>query len=198
MSRGERLMPAVRSFGVAAFLGVLVSLAWMPLAGAPPQAAAVSPDTPAFQEFKRLVQAYVNLQKGLPRLRTTKNSKEIVQRRLALAQKIRETRANAKAGDLFTPEISAEFRKIIQTTLRGPHAPDVRKTIRQGEPLPSWRLEVNGAYPEHLPVTTVPPTLLLQLPQLPSEVAYRIIGHALVLQDTEARVIVDFIPTVFP
>jgi len=48
--------------------------------------------------------------------------------------------------------------------------------------------------PCHLPSTTVPPTLLLRLPRLPDKLAYRIVGHDFVLQDTEARLIVDFIP----
>jgi hypothetical protein len=44
----------------------------------------------------------------------------------------------------------------------------------------------------------MPPTLLINLPQLPREVAYRIVGHDLVLLDTEARIVVDFIPGVIP
>jgi len=59
-------------------------------------------------------------------------------------------------------------------------------------------LIVNGAYPGNLPLTTVPPTLLINLPQLPREVAYRIVGHDLVLLDTEARIVVDFIGGAIP
>jgi hypothetical protein len=74
----------------------------------------------------------------------------------------------------------------------------MRKTIRQGEPLTNVQLTVNGAYPEKLPLTTVPPTLLINFPQLPHEVAYRIVGHDLVLLDTEARIVVDFIAGAIP
>ena len=87
---------------------------------------------------------------------------------------------------------------MIRGTFQGPNAPNVRKTIRQGEPVQGWQLIVNDDYPEQLPLTTVPPTLLLHLPQLPSGVAYRIIGHDFVLEDTEARLIVDFIPGAIP
>jgi hypothetical protein len=52
------------------------------------------------------------------------------------------------------------------------------------------KCRVSGKFP----LTTVPPTLLLPLPQLPAGVAYRIIGHDFVLEDTEAGLIVDFIP----
>jgi hypothetical protein len=178
------------------FLFVLVGS--LPAAAGPPQAPPASPESPAFREFTEGVQQYLKLQKAMPRLRTTKQRKEIVERRRALAQKIRETRSNAKPGDIFTPEASEEFRRVIRSAFQGPNAPNVRKTIRQGEPVRGWHLSVNGDYPEHLPLTTVPPTLLLRLPQLPPEVAYRIIGHDFVLEDTEARLIVDFIPGALP
>jgi hypothetical protein len=180
------------------FLIVLVGALRTSVTAGPPQVPPASPEPPAFREFTQRVQQYVKLQKAVPRLRTTKQRKEIVERRNALAQKIRETRSNAKPGDIFTPEVSEEFRRVIRSTFQGPNAPSVRKTIREGEPVPGWHLTVNGDYPEHLPLTTVPPTLLLRLPQLPSEVAYRIIGHDFVLQDTEASVVVDFIPGAVP
>ena len=44
----------------------------------------------------------------------------------------------------------------------------------------------------------MPPTLLRQLPDLPNELAYRIIGRALALQDIKANLIVDFIPNAIP
>jgi hypothetical protein len=183
---------------VLALLLVLAGGLRIPLAAAPPQPAKLVPDSPAYQEFKRLVQEYVKKQSPATRLRSTKNRKEIEERQRARAQRIRETRATAKPGDMFTPEISEEFKRAIRETMQGKNAPNVKKTIKQGEPLPSWKLEVNGDYPEHLPLTTVPPTLLLRLPQLPPQVAYRIVGRALVLQDTEARVIIDFIPDALP
>ena len=158
----------------------------------------VSPEPAAFREFTERVQQYVKLQKAMPRLRNTKKSKEIVERRHALAEKIREARANAKPGDFFTPAASEEFRRVIQRAFQGPNARNVRKTVREGEPLKGWHLSVNGDYPEHLPTTTVPVTLLLRLPQLPPEVAYRIIGHDFVLQDKEARLILDFIVGAVP
>jgi hypothetical protein len=152
-----------------------------------PTSPACEPGPAAFGEFTERVQQYVKLQKAMPRLRSTKHRKEIVERRHALAQHIRETRTSARPGDIFTPEAAAEFRRVIRIAFQGPNARSVRKTLRDGEPLSGWQLTVNGDYPEHLPMTTVPPTLLLRLPQLPEEVAYRIIGHDFVLQDTEAK-----------
>lgn len=177
---------------------VLAGVLRVPMAAGSPADPPVSPESPGFREFTERAQAYVKLQKAMPRLRTTKKREEIIKRRRALAQKIRETRANAQPGDIFTPAASAEFRRVIRSVFQSPSGTSVRRTIRQGEPVPDWHLTVNSDYPEHLPVTTVPPTLLLRLPQLPPELAYRIIGHDFVLQDIEARVIVDFIPGALP
>jgi|SRR5579872_1122841 len=170
----------------------------IPVAAGPPEDPPRTPESPGFREFKQRVQEYIKLQKSMPRLRTTKKREEIVERRHALAQKIRESRSNAQPGDIFTPAASDEFLRVIRSVFQGPAGRDVRRTIRQGEPVPDRHLTVNSDYPEHLPVTTVPPTLLLRLPQLPPELAYRIIGHDFVLQDIEARVIVDFIPGALP
>ncbi len=180
------------------FLIVLVGVPRIPVAAGPPQVAPVSPESAAFREFTQRVQQYVKLYKTVPRLRTTKQPKEIVERRKARAQEIRETRSNAKPGDIFTPEVSEEFRRVIRSTFQGANARNVRRTIREGVPLAAVHLSVNADYPDRLPLTTVPPTLLLRLPRLPAEVAYRIIGHDFVLQDTQAKLIVDFILGVVP
>jgi hypothetical protein len=188
-------MPRDRFLRAVVFLAVLIGTVRIPgLAGPLPE----SPDTPAFREFTQRVQGYLKLRKAVPRLRTTKHREEIVERRSALAQAIRESRAGAKQGDIFTPEISEQFLRVIRSTFQGPKASSVRRTIRQGEPLASMPLTINGAYPERLPLTTVPPTLLVRLPELPERLAYRIVGHDFVLEDTEARMIVDFIPGAVP
>lgn len=186
-----------RAIRAAIFLIMLVG-SCIPAVDGSPQVSPVASQSPAFQDFTQRVQQYVKLQKSMPRLRSTKKRSEIVERRQVLAEKIREARVGAKQGDIFTPEASEEFRRLIRSTFQGPSAPNVRKTIRQGEPLRGWHLTVNGSYPEHLPMTTVPPTLLLCLPPLPPEVAYRIVGHDFVLEDKEARLFLDFIPGVIP
>ena len=151
----------------------------------------------AFKEFTQFVQQYVELrnqlERSLPRLGSKEPQEKIVAHQQALAQKIREARLGAKRGDIFAPEIAEEFRKVIRHELQGPKGPNARKTMRQGDPVKPFRLRVNDTYPETLPATTFPPTLLLKFPQLPKEVAYRIVGRDLILQDVEANLIVDFI-----
>jgi hypothetical protein len=189
-------MVSLRSLEAIAFQVLLVAaLGGMKAGGIPPPQ---SFPPPVYGDFIQRVQQVLKLHKNVPGLRNTRKHQEIVDRRSALARNIREERKDAKQGDIFSPEITEVFQRVIQSTFRGPGAPNVRKTIRQGEPLKGWRLTVNGDYPEHLPVTTIPPTLLLNLPQLPTGMEYRIVGHDFVLEDTQARLIVDFIPGALP
>ncbi len=162
------------------------------------QSAPLNQQPRGFDDFTQRVGQYMKLRNTLPNERTTKRQEQIVSRRHSLADAIREARPGAKQGDIFTPECTAEFLQVIRGTLRGANAANVRKTIRQGAPVTGVQLTVNGAYPEHLPRTTVPPTLLLRLPRLPDKLAYRIVGHDFVLQDTEARLVVDLIPGALP
>ena len=55
-------------------------------------------------------------------------------------------------------------------------------------------LKVNMRYPENAPLPTVPPNLLANLPQLPEDLEYRIVGNALMLRDVHANLVIDFIP----
>ena len=171
-------------------------ISWSAIAAA--QTPPLNKQSPGFDDFTQRVQQYMKLRKALPNERTTKRQDQIVDRRLAIAGAIREARPSAKQGDIFTPGCTPEFLKVIRGALLGSKAVNVRKTIRQGEPVMGVHLAVNGAYPGHLPRTTVPPTLLLRLPRLPDKLAYRIVDHDFVLQDTEARIVVDFIPGALP
>jgi hypothetical protein len=180
--------------GISLPAAVLLALSLAGAAQTPPPAQ----QPVGFDDFGQRVQQYMKLRKELPNQRTTKRQEQIVNRRHTLADATREARPAAKQGDIFTPESTPEFLKIIRETFQGARAASVRKTIRQGEPITGVHLTVNGAYPEHLPRTTVPPTLLLRLPRLPEKLAYRIVGHDFVLQDTEARLVVDLIPGALP
>jgi len=167
-----------------------------------PQAPQDAKQVQAFKEFTELVQQYMELRKkleaSLPRLGSKEPQDKIVAHQQAFAQKIQEARARAKRGDIFPPKIAKEFRRLIRREFLGPKGPNARKTMRQGEPVKPFRLRVGDTYPETLPVTTMPPALLLKLPQLPEGVAYRIVGRDLVLQDVEASLIVDFIHEALP
>jgi hypothetical protein len=53
---------------------------------------------------------------------------------------------------------------------------------------------VNAIYLSEAPLSTMPPKLLTELPELPKGLEYRFIGKTLILYDADASLIVDFIP----
>ena len=155
-----------------------------------------------YKEFLDRVQGYVKLHKAsegtLPALKSTDRPELISAHQQALAQKIREARTNARRGDIFTESAEKAFRNSIRDEFQGAHAQDARPTIQQGAPVKAIHLHVNETYPDGVPFTTVPPTLLLKFPKLPNQVAYRIVGHDLILLDVEANLVVDTIPETIP
>ena len=163
----------------------------------------VSEEARDLKVFNNRVQEYVKMQKkleaSLSTLKPTMDAAQIVEHQHALARRIADARRDARQGDIFTHEVSEQFRKIIRKTFHGPEGRLARKTIRQDDtPFLSFVLHVNDVYPEDIPLITTPPTLLLKLPELPPELAYRIVGRDLTLKDIKASLIVDFIPNVIP
>lgn len=159
-------------------------------------------DAAGFKKFLDHVQAYLELRKSiqssLPRLKPTPDPETITAHQQALAQKIREARPHAKHGDIFSAEGQEAFRRVVHEEFHGPHGHHARTTIRQGSPLKLIHLHVNDIYPDGVPFTTVPPTLLLKFPKLPDQIAYRIVVRDLILLDVEANVVIDEISDIFP
>ena len=147
--------------------------------------------------FADRVRAYVTLQQGQEgwaALKPTTDPAQIASRKRDLAASIANARRDSRQGDIFTPDVTALFHRVILEEFRGKDGRRIRRTILEGDPAPVTVLHVNEMYPEEIPVTTTPPTLLRRLPSLPEGLAYRIVGRALVLLDIQTNLIVDFIP----
>jgi hypothetical protein len=159
-------------------------------------------DSPVARDFNRRVADYVKLrktaQKEIHRLKPTKSPEAIEQYEHHLAHRIREARYSAVQGNIFTPAITEEFRRVIGITMQGPEAAGIRQSLQRAAPVRSRVMRVNSAYPAGLPLQSTPPSLLLKLPPLPPEVEYRVVGHDLVLRDVEANLVVDLIPNAIP
>jgi len=152
-------------------------------------------------DFSNLVQAYVTVHKQqesllLP-LKQTIEPAKIAEHQQLLASKIRSTRAHAVEGQIFTLEVRKALLPIIRRHFRGPYAGPSHLTIKQGNPV-KMRLHINEVYPEGVPWTTVPPSLLQNLPHLPQEVEYRIVGRDLILWDVKANLVVDIFRLAIP
>ncbi len=182
---------------------LLLALVTPGFAGQAPVPQPGAEEARAFKIFTARVQQYIKLRNAveasLPALKPTNDVARIAQYQHALARKISQARSGAHQGDIFTDEVTRQFRGIIRGEFQGPEAQLARKTIRQNDQSKVVvRLHVNDVYPENLPLTTTPPTLLSKLPQLPQELAYRIVGRDMTLKDTKAGLIVDLFPNAIP
>ena len=177
----------------------------------------VKMDSELLDEFYEEIQEYVRLRHsvvdGVPPLPADPSADQISIRQKALTAAILKYRRKARQGEIFEPEIEAAFRRIFKEAFASPEAAGMLDSIKQGNPkmegVPNpgdptkevrktVQLGVNVVYPDDAPFSSVPSTLLLQIPALPAEVRYRFVGRALILRDTEANVILDFIRDIVP
>jgi hypothetical protein len=144
-------------------------------------------------DFTMRVGAYFDLrsaiERELPAVTVTDDPAEIRRVVRALAKRIRAARAEARQGDIFTPTVSAEFRKALLSEM---NASTWASTMddNPGE----FSIRINDTYPERKAVSTVPPNVLAALPRLPDDIEYRFVGRHLILLDTRSGVIIDRIP----
>ena len=110
---------------------------------------------------------------------------------------IQEARKDAKPGDLFTPAMQRLVRTILRPVFRGPDGRQIKNEILDNEYKGGVKLAVNGRYPDEVPISTVPPQVLAQLPKLPEELEYRFIQTTLILFDPHAHTIADFVERAF-
>jgi hypothetical protein len=163
------------------------------------QQANVNTDSAVLQDFNDRVKKYVDIHKdaakGSAKQKESENPAEILAAQEALAAKIRAARSTAQHGDIFTAEIRAKFRRLLAPELKGEDGRDAKAVLKDDGPSPAQiPFKVNAKYPEGVTRPTVPSNLLLNLPTLPEQLEYRIAGKHLVLLDTGANIIVDYIP----
>jgi len=161
---------------------------------------AVNRDAAIVNEFETRIDTYLKLRQEIEaqmgHLKTTPSEEKIAHSERDLRHKLREARAGAREGDIFTPQISMEFRRLIGLAMQPADATHIKQSLRRSEPV-QLHLKVNEKYPESMPLQTTPPTLLENLPKLPPEIEYRITGRDLVLLDAKANLIVDVLRGVF-
>jgi hypothetical protein len=168
----------------------------------PAKTSAANPGSLVVMEFENRVKEYVKLHKKaqaetLP-LKPTDSASLIDQRQHQLASKIRSARAQAEPGQIFFPEVTRLFKRLISTAFEGANGAHVRASLRHAEPVSGLHLSVNAEYPERTPLQSTPPSILLNLPDLPPELDYRIVGRHLILRDVGANLIVDYMPDAIP
>jgi len=154
----------------------------------------------ALRHFQDEVAEYAELHtKQLAKL----GARESVAMQEALAHAMAAKRAKAKPGDIFQPEVQPLFRRLIAEQLEGPDALAARKAVLEGNPVDEEdsvpvAVRVNAEYPIGATRSTVPPSVLVTLPPLPACLHYRFVGRDLILVDSVAQLIVDFLPAAAP
>jgi hypothetical protein len=163
---------------------------------------AVNPTSAVFDDFAARVDAYMKVRKPLTdsigELDPTKSQAEITTRATGLANAIIAARAQAKPGDIFSPEVATVLATLIKQEYSRRSEPVQETREDQQDELPDFVPRVNQVYPTTYPLATFPATLLPLLPPLPEALEYRVVQHYLVLRDIEANVIIDFMPNAIP
>jgi len=152
----------------------------------------------ATAQFNKSVAAYVDVHKKadgqVPSLKRTDDPKEISSREIALGDAIRALRASARPGDIMTPDIANEFRRLIKNDYRSRSAKEQKLFLDE---IPNFHPTINQVYPSSWPLATFPATLLDVMPKLPEILEYRLLSEALILRDVKANIVVDFILDVY-
>lgn len=182
-----------------AVLAVILSVWFAAVAGAQTTPAGPTPDGVDFRvqiwgetvaDFTNRVQRYFDarraLERGLPPLVLTDDPDLIVTAEVSLARALRRARTDAKAGEIFTPAISAAFRNALLPVMTG----QTLAVIMDENP-GSFSHRVYGTYPKEKARSTIPWNVLAALPPLPDDIQYGFVGRHLILHDIRANVIVD-------
>ena len=138
------------------------------------------------------------LEATLPKLPPTATPIEIDKNQRQFELLMRKTRASAKQGEIFTPEAQPVIKRLMATVFGGPEGAELKKSIMDENPPAGAKLVVNGRYPDDVPVSTVPPQILQTLPKLTEDLEYRFVGDWLILLDTHAHIIADYIEDALP
>lgn len=174
-------------------------------AQAPPTKRVVGPlseaDAKALATMNDRLKTYLELHKkiedGLPKLPTDATPQQIDDHQRMFEKQIREARKTAKRGEIFTPEAEPVIKRLIEAAFTTEGGRALMESIMDEYPA-GVKLAVNGRYPDTVPVSTVPPDILQTLPKLTEDLEYRFIGRNMILLDSHAHVIADYIPDALP
>ncbi len=183
-------------------LAAPVLLAALALAPAPAAAQTrVNPDARAIADFVAKVNDYValhrKLEATLPKVPTDASSGQIDESQHALARLIQQASPGVKQGDLFIKPVRGVIRRQLARVFSGREGKGLRDAVMEDNAGPI-KVEVNGRYPDEIPLTTVPSRVLEALPKLPPELEYRFLGTRLILLDEHAHLVADIMDDALP
>jgi hypothetical protein len=179
-------------------LGAALVILTLPIRPAVAQQA-TNPTAAALAEFTKQVNAYMDVHKkaeaAVPDVKKGATPAEVMAFEKGLAERIKAARAAAKQGDVFTPDVAPILKKIFADYYQRRSGREIRLLFDE---VPNFKPQVNMTYPTNAPKANFPPRLALAMPELPDEVEYRLVGDSLILRDSEANLIVDYLPAIVP
>jgi hypothetical protein len=156
----------------------------------------------AVAKYQDAIRTYVELHRKLAKtlapLPTDATPAQIDRRQRDLAKLIQQARRGAKQGDIFDAEVRPVFRRLLRGLFTGPDGKKLRASVMEENPGPAVKIAINGRYPDTIPLSSVPPQVLKALPPLPNELEYRFIEEKLIILDTGAHIIVDYLTGAVP
>jgi hypothetical protein len=149
-------------------------------------------DPATLREFNRRVTAFAalrdTLEVALPPLQVTERMEEVEHFETTLARRLRAARS-PRRGQVFTASMARQVRRMIERNTDK----DVITFIMEDGP-GEFEVDVNASYSKERALSTMPPRILLLLPDLPYDLEYRFVGRHLILRDRRSNTIVDAVP----
>ncbi len=193
-------------FGPVAFRIAATAIVLFPVpvsfATASVQTSASPADQKLLSDFTKKAKDYIDKEHALTadKMKPTADVAKLEQERKQLRDAVQLSRPSAKQGDFFTPDTATIFRKVLANLLNGPEGAKIKTSLRHAEPGASAQFKVNAEFPNQngQPIQSIPPTVLEVLPALPKGLEYCIAGNALALRDSNANLVVDYLPNALP
>jgi hypothetical protein len=161
----------------------------------------VNADAATIADFNTRVAAYVTLHDKVDHMLTEPSQdgrpEAVVEHQRAFAKLMQQERQHAQAGDILTKPMRDIVRRLLASVFRGPNGREIKHAILD-EYTGNVALRVNQAYPDNMPLSSVPLAILQGLPKLPDALAYRFVGSRLILLDPHGRLVVDVMEKAFP
>jgi hypothetical protein len=145
--------------------------------------------------FDQYVGLHRLLQAILPPIVYPNSPAEVRRATAAQRDAIRRARANAREGDIFTPEIGDYFKWLIANGCNRDYVALLKQIEEEFEPLGTAR--INEPWPGAT-LTMMPPGMLATFPPLPTELEYHFVHHDLVLWDKQVDLVVDVLRNAIP
>lgn len=155
-------------------------------------------DEQAVADFQKRIAGYLDLhRKFAPSPQKEAAPLQISEAHDKLTRGIIAARASAKPGDIFRPAMQSYVRRALTKAFSAPDGKALRASILDENPI-GTPIRINAPYPDEIPLSTMPPKVLEALPKLPPNLEYRFVGERMILFDSLADLVVDYVDRALP